>query len=356
MLGTKIDKKERVLKTLNCEETDRPPWYDLIRNDAVIEYFSGEKLTIEDGKRITLKSLSNMLDATKQFIRFPQNEEIVEENGQLVAHKRWTAWKIKSEEYNKEKWIEKIRGFIHSYRGWCTEYQIELDRDIADLKEKQISMPDVTIFMSGDCGGPYSFASYCGGFDKLSYLIADDPLLVSEGLEIMFCKNMDIIKHLPERPISPMVFVGEDIAYKSGLVFSPRFLKREFFPRFKRIVEAYHEKGLRIMFHSDGNIMEIMDDLMDCGIDALNPIETMAGMNLKELRQKYPKLILVGGIDCSELLPHRCPSEIKKVVQQAIKDTKYGYFVGSSSEIHNEIPLINVLAMHEIIYRNKLTG
>ncbi len=346
----RIDKKEIVELALNCEEVFHPPWYDLIRNDAVIKYFSGERLTIEDGKIITLKAMSKMLDATKQFMRFPQKEEIVEENGQLVERKRWTSWIVKSEEYDKERLIEKIKKIISSYNGWSKEHQVELEGRISDLKEKQAYMPDVTIFISGNCGGPYTLASYCGGFDKLSYLMADEPLLISEVLEVMFCESLDIIKHLPDKPLSPMVFVGEDIAYKGGLVFSPTFLRKEFFPRFKKIVEAYHKKGLKVMFHSDGNIMEIMDDLMDCGIDALNPIETMAGMNLKELRQRYSKLVLVGGIDCSSLLPYGSPSEIKEVVQQAIKDTKYGYFIGSSSEIHNEIPLENVIAMvNEII-------
>lgn len=56
---------------------------------------------------------------------------------------------------------------------------------------------------------------------------------------------------------------------------------------------------------------------------------------------------MLGGIDCSELLPKGTPEKIRKTARESIDKAKYGYFVGSSSEIHNDIPLENVLAMFE---------
>jgi uroporphyrinogen decarboxylase len=122
-------------------------------------------------------------------------------------------------------------------------------------------------------------------------------------------------------------------------------------PRLKKIVEVYHGKGLKVIFHSDGNLWDIMDDLVDCGIDALNPIESFAGMDIEKLRKRYPKLVLIGGIDCSELLPFGSPYGVRCTVKKAIEDSKYGYFVGSSSELHNEIPLVNILAMYTEVLR-----
>lgn len=81
--------------------------------------------------------------------------------------------------------------------------------------------------------------------------------------------------------------------------------------------------------------------------DALNPLETTAGMNIGKLRKKYPRLVLIGGIDCSELLPKGTPEKIRKTARESIDEAECGYFVGSSSEIHNDISSENALAVFE---------
>lgn len=68
-------------------------------------------------------------------------------------------------------------------------------------------------------------------------------------------------------------------------------------------------------------------------------------MDIGKLRKRYPRLILIRGIDYSELLPRGTPEKIRKTARESIDKAKYGYFVGSSSELHNDIPSENVLAM-----------
>lgn len=104
-----------------------------------------------------------------------------------------------------------------------------------------------------------------------------------------------------------------------------------------------------VLFHSDGNLWQIMDDLLDAGIDGLNPLEPLAGMELKPLKKRYGnRLILVGGIDCSQLLPLGTPEEIRQAVQRAMQVAAPGggLFIGSSSEINPATPLENVLAFY----------
>jgi uroporphyrinogen decarboxylase len=86
---------------------------------------------------------------------------------------------------------------------------------------------------------------------------------------------------------------------------------------------------------------------VDCGIDGLNPIESTAGMMVKELRKRYPELVLLGGVDCSEILPYSDDAFIRKITRECIENAQYGYFPGSTSEIHNEIPLDNYLSFYQ---------
>jgi hypothetical protein len=94
--------------------------------------------------------------------------------------------------------------------------------------------------------------------------------------------------------------------------------------------------------------MDVLDDLVATGIDGLNPIETVAGMNLKEVRQKYPRQFLAGGIDMSQLLSNGTPDEVREVCRQAIRDVYPGYFMGSTTEADNSCKAKNLVAMYEV--------
>jgi hypothetical protein len=101
------------------------------------------------------------------------------------------------------------------------------------------------------------------------------------------------------------------------------------------------------MFHSDGNLNAIMDGLVGAGIDALNPIEICAGMDLADLHRRYPKLVYAGGIDVSHLLPFGTSQQVRDAVVKAIEDTEGQILVGSSTEVFDIVPLENFLAMRE---------
>lgn len=360
-----MTKKERVRKTLNCEPTDRPPLYDNLRNDAVIEHLTGEKLTIEEGRELTIKAMSKAFDAVKQFMRFPQKEgttirktlpfaysavmpeSIVDKERYRIYQKRWTWWYTDTREYSKDRMADFVKKVIKNYKGWDRESENNLQAILKDFNRKQKELRDTVLFPCISEVGLGQGYEMLGGVDKFSYFMLDEPQLLSEYLEVLFQQNLDKIYHLPEDFRSEAVFVPEDIAFKTGTIFSPNFLKREFFSRLKGIVNAYHQRGIKVVFHSDGNLWEVMDELMDCEIDAINPLEITAEMHVGKLRKEYPGLVLIGGIDCNELLSKGTPEKIRKTVRESIDKAKYGYFVGSSSEIHNDIPLENALAMFE---------
>ena len=368
-----MTKRERVRKTLNCEATDRPPLYDNLRNDDVIEYLTGEKLTTERGRELTIKATSKSFDAVKQFMRFPQKEgtivrktmpfafsatmpeSIVGEKGYSIHQKRWTWWYTDTREYSRDRTADFVKKVIKNYnKGWNRESEKNLQAILKDFNQKQKELGDTVLFACISEVGLGQAYEMLGGIDKFSYFMLDEPQLLSEYLEVFFQQNLNKIYHLPKDFHPEAVFVPEDIAFKTGTIFSPNFLKREFLPRLKRIVEAYHQRGMKVVFHSDGNLWEVMNELMDCEIDALNPLETTAEMDIGKLRKRYPELVLIGGIDCSELLPRGAPEKIRKTVRESIDKTKYGYFVGSSSEIHNDISLENALAIFEEVLGHKI--
>jgi uroporphyrinogen decarboxylase len=108
------------------------------------------------------------------------------------------------------------------------------------------------------------------------------------------------------------------------------------------------------MFHSDGNVNPIMDDLLEAGVDVLNPIEIQAGMDIADLHRRYPSLIFAGGIDVSQLLPFGSPQQVQDAVVKAIEDSEGKILVGSSTEVLPVVPLENFLAMREAVLNYQL--
>ena len=95
--------------------------------------------------------------------------------------------------------------------------------------------------------------------------------------------------------------------------------------------------------------MEIMPDLIENGIDGINPIEIVAGMDVGEVYRLYgDRIFLTGGIDMSQLLSNGTPEQVKEVCRKTIKEAPTGYFMGSTTEIDNSSRLENVLAMMEV--------
>jgi len=96
--------------------------------------------------------------------------------------------------------------------------------------------------------------------------------------------------------------------------------------------------------------MEILDDMIDVGIDGLNPIEPLAGMDIGYLKKRYGKdLVLVGGVDCSQLLPLGSAEDVVRGTKGVLRLAGQGggLFIGSSSEIVPSTPVENILAFYE---------
>jgi uroporphyrinogen decarboxylase len=186
------------------------------------------------------------------------------------------------------------------------------------------------------------------GFEMFSYLLMDEPDLLIEWFDELIKHEINRVSRCADYELSPLACVFSDIAGKNGLLFSPQFLKTEYFPRLKCLIDEWHKHGIRVIYHSEGDITEVIPDLINAGADGINPLEPDI-LDIRQIRADYPDLILWGGIDNNELL---CRGSVEQV-EQAVKDlidsagSNGRLLLGSSGQIHPANKLENVLAMFQ---------
>jgi uroporphyrinogen decarboxylase len=133
-------------------------------------------------------------------------------------------------------------------------------------------------------------------------------------------------------------------------MFSPQVMHKLFYPYLEELCHVLAEAGIKTVFHTDGYVMDIADDLVACGIAGLNPLEPLAGNDIPELKRRYgDRLILVGGIDCSQTLPLGSVDDVRAAVRDLLDTCGRGggLFIGSSSEIVPATPVENIHAFYD---------
>jgi uroporphyrinogen decarboxylase len=349
-------KRERVLRTARFEETDRVPLYDILQNDGVIEYYAGEKPTVENGDRTVALAVGRSLDMTRMISAPNQPGIHHQEDGLVIQVERWTSWiterpfknlpearnwvQTRIQEANKIQFATSTRehheAHVRKLLGWFAE---------GDPTGRH----DPTVFVV-ESGAGLTQIYWSLGMDLFVEMLVEDPELIEEWLEANNQLELRRVAAIANPDLVPIVLTYDDVAHKTGTLFSPAWLRKLWIPRLKSLVKAWHERDTLCLFHSDGNLWGILDDLVGAGIEGLNPLETLADMTVKKVRQKYPHLFLAGGIDVSQLLPLGTPEEVRAVCLEAIKDTQgRGFFMGSTTELHWEIPLENVRTMFETV-------
>jgi uroporphyrinogen decarboxylase len=340
----------RVRAVLRGELPDRAPLYELVRNDAVINHFTGRTLTVENAYEVVYKAYEPAVDATRPLVRLPKHAEtVILEDGREQRFFRWTIWTENRRYKSSEAYAAAKRAELDAFDPlWTDEKQDAMDRRLAFIAEERARLGEVFYFPGGPWVGLQGIFGEVG-LEHFSYYLADCPGLIDELLESHTLRTLAWIEHLPPDHGIEAVFCGDDIAFKTGPFLRPAWFAEHYYDRTARVCSAYHARGIKVLFHSDGNLNVILDGLVEAGIDGLNPIETLAGMDVDDIHRRHPDLFMAGAIDVSQLLPLDSPQAVYDTVRRTIDAAQGRIMIGSSTELHNEVPLENYLALRQAV-------
>ena len=156
--------------------------------------------------------------------------------------------------------------------------------------------------------------------------------------------------------IVDVVMIGDDLAGQKGPLFSPKFYRQIVKPRQKRLVQ--HLKTLtsaKIWYHTCGSCGPYIPELLDNGIDILNPIQISArNMDPQQLKETFGSQLVLwgGGIDSQHILPNATPEEVRTHVKRNIEIFKPGggYVFNNVHNIQYGVPAENTVALFEAAY------
>ncbi|OGU75735.1 MAG: nucleoside 2-deoxyribosyltransferase [Ignavibacteria bacterium RBG_16_34_14] len=202
----------------------------------------------------------------------------------------------------------------------------------------------------GQYGDIFTMTWEMMGFETFSLALFENPTLVKLLNEKIGQLILSMFEYFAQSDVVDVIWYSDDIAYQSSLMISPADLDKYFFPWLKKIGELAKKCNKPFIYHSDGILYSVMDKIIDCGVDALHPIEPKA-MDISEVKGRYgKKLCLIGNVDV-DLLCRGREDEIRTQVLYNIEKVGFngGYCVGSGNSIPDYVKYENYIAMIETV-------
>jgi uroporphyrinogen decarboxylase len=199
---------------------------------------------------------------------------------------------------------------------------------------------------------------YCQlrGLEQAMMDLMDNPALVEAILDRVEAIQTEMMKRFFARAARHLnlVFISDDIAGQKSLLISPALWERHLQPRLKRWCDLIHAHGLKVFYHTDGAARPLLQPILDCGVDVLNPIQhACPGMDMAELKQDFGhSVIFHGGVDNQSILPRGTADQVRAEVKNCLRTLgagRAGYVCCSCHNVQAGTPLQNIFAMVETV-------
>jgi uroporphyrinogen decarboxylase len=326
---------ERIRTALYCGQPDRVPLAEVTIDEEAKEEFLGKPLNdLVRDLEFFIKAGYDYVSLGRRMAGFPGVWDAARSDNYYEAQRPVGKGAMKGVIYD---WND-----FGSYPWMKRE---DLDFRILDEAER-ILPPEMKVIRY--LGPVFQMTWLLMGFEQFSYKLAEDPQLVEAILE----KVSEIVQwefdDAIQRDVVGAIWFVDDIAIKDRLMISPDFLRKHLFPRMKIMGERCRERGIPLIYHTDGDIRKVLRDIIDVGVNALHPIDP-TGMDIYEMKSAVAgKLCVIGNIDVDLL--HRGTAE--EVAQDTKRHLKLlgpggGYVVSSSNSIVRTMKPENYKAMLE---------
>lgn len=339
-----LTSQQRVQRAFNRQDHDRVPRFDTYWDDT-IERWTREGLT--GGRELALSLLGADLREIHHFMwpePFPGRRDVIAETENTIAY--------------TDAWGQSIRHFkgrstTPEHLGWeCASEEIwrkhfrdrilnNLDRinfPAAQSAAKQAREENKWTFIIGL--EPFEILRKLVGDVTTLVAMIEEPEWIRDMAEVTTRNTLDNYQRLIDAGFRPDGFwVYGDMAYNHSTMCSPNHYRELIWPSHKALADWAHQHGMRFIFHTDGNVNGVLELFLEAGFDALQPLESKASMDIRQICPRYGnRLLTFGNIDVMSMIDNdldRIEAEIESKLA-AGKATK-GYIYHSDHSIPPQV-------------------
>lgn len=367
--------KERILTAMNHEEPDQVPTMGLILDQSTVNQVLGldtvdivGMLRNPETKDVVVQMMS---DESSRFPNYYQVHCGVQESAiKLGFDANWSlyaaymqlvhdtqtpigyvfhdafgrVWEFTSDEKSNMllNFTRPLCETEEKWEGWVESKSAFLDKVIEEVgvfhKKVVEDFGDRIMPIGYAAPGIFENSWQPIGFVNFTRFIFEKPDFIKRVIKFHSDLYMRYLEQVMDSDVE-IVLTGDDLAQKTGPMLRPEMIEDLFGESYRRVAEAVHKRNKKLIFHSCGNIYQLLDKFIEWGFDGILTLEPTAGMDLGEVREHVGhKLVLVGNLDVSYLLVRGTRQEIEDAVKKAINDAaRGGGYILSTSHSHSAV-------------------
>ena len=372
--------RERVLCALSGEEPDRVPTFEVgITNDNISEKVAGVSLT-----KGTIRAAWNMRHIP--FWRFLRRRRTMKYSPDLYAKSvmvmakigfdccslgvipqftkcKYPTWDTYIDEYGRKFQLKELNGTEmgfymgggfkspEDYHAWGPINPYHPIRE--KIYKKALEAVGDRIFIMPGIMGFFEPTWEIFGFETFTKLYFQNRRFIQKVLDDHRKAAIETAKYMMDLGAEALV-VYDDYGHKTGPFISPRDFRKLIAPCLREFTRTCHKRGVKVLLHSDGNLNQILDDIVNTGIDALHPWEPQANMNIIEGKKRYGnRICLVGNVDPMYTLSEAPVETVREEVLKLLKNVAPGggYILSSGHSIHPRVKYENLMEMMKTVER-----
>jgi uroporphyrinogen decarboxylase len=347
MVNAMITPRERVLKAISHQPTDRAP----------VDFGAIQPVTDGLIQKLGVANVEELLTALHVDIR-----RIIFDYGQPDAGPD-------SDGYMRTMWGARHRD--GDLGDGMPNYISPFSEDTTVDDVHALAWPDPHVLdysqVHGQCEKHHNGYATCGApwspfFHEIGWLIGQEtflvwmstkPAVVHAIIQHVVDYEVEVTRRFLEAAdgLIDIAYFGNDFGTQRGLFISPKMWQEFFQKPLKRYFDISHDYGCKVMQHSCGAVRDIIPYLIEDGVDILDPIQVAAaGMSLPGLVRDFgADLCFHGGVDTQRTLPFGSTEDVRAEVRSYLDLTreKGGYILCGSQEFIEDIPLENILAIYD---------
>ncbi len=261
-----------------------------------------------------------------------------------------------------EATVEHMEKFLFpQWEKWRHELEANADEEVSKRIAQEVEVQ--RLFGMNMLKGPYSgffnFPGFqYGGYGYANYFMAYAlyPEVIERGFKIQadasVIHNRIAARAIVEGGLPRLLRLDHDMADSRGTLVDVKTLDKLWFPHFARSIQPFIDAGIRLIWHCDGNLMDMVPRLLDCGLGGFQGFQYEDGMDYEKICKMKTRdgdnLFIIGGVSVTTTIPLGKPADVKRQMDWLVeKGPKVGLVLGCSSSIAPGVPLENIKTLIE---------